>query len=207
MTFGAAWTLKTELPPTRELNFHKIAEFRKIRKSTKKWSEKRPPGRDKNRLCDPICLRVGGLAAPAGTNMCPCGSTMQKRSKAGLPETNKLVQDTKKHRKTHRKVPRRNSTLKKNAQIVREVAKTQESIIAERRAPRKHKTNLRKTTNGATNDFLHRNMETYRVQEDVHAHCLQTRGLPLSLIECIQICRMYSHNSSTECALIACLER
>ena len=100
MTFGAAWTLKTELPPTRELNFHKIAEFRKIRKSKKKWSEKRPPGRDKNRLCDPICLRVGGLAAPAGTNMCPCGSTMQKRSKAGLPEANKLVQDTKKHRKT-----------------------------------------------------------------------------------------------------------
>ena len=100
MTFGAAWTLKTELPPARELNFHKIAEFRKIRKSTKKWSEKRPPGRDKNRLCDPICLRVGGLAAPAGTNTCPCGSTMQKRSKAGLPETNKLVQDTKKHRKT-----------------------------------------------------------------------------------------------------------
>ena len=99
MTFGAAWTLKTELPPTRELNFHKIAEFRKIRKSKKKWSEKRPPGRDKNRLDDPICLRVGGLAAPAGTNMCPCGSTMQKMSKAGLPETNKLVQDTEKQRK------------------------------------------------------------------------------------------------------------
>ena len=113
MTFGAAWTLKTELPPARELNFHKIAEFRKIRKSTKKWSEKRPPGRDKNRLCDPICLRVGGLAAPAGTNTCPCGSTMQKTSTAGLSKTNKLVQDTKKHRKTHRKVPRRNSTLKK----------------------------------------------------------------------------------------------
>ena len=35
MTFGMAWTLKTELPPARELNFHKIAEFRKIRKSKK----------------------------------------------------------------------------------------------------------------------------------------------------------------------------
>ena len=100
MTFGAAWTLKTELPPTRELNFHKIAEFRKIRKSTKKWSEKRPPGRGKNRLCDPICLRVGGLAAPAGTNTCPCGSTMQKTSKAGPPDTNELIQDTEKQRKT-----------------------------------------------------------------------------------------------------------
>ena len=155
MTFGAAWTLKTELPPARELNFHKIAEFRKIRKSTKKWSEKRPPGRGKNRLCDPICLRVGGLAAPAGTNTCPCGSTMQKTSTAGLSKTNKLVQDTQtKHRKTHRKMSRRNATLKKHAQIVREVAKTQESIIAGRRAPRKHKTGLRKTTNGATNDRL-----------------------------------------------------
>ena len=99
MTFGAAWTLKTELPPARELNFHKIAEFRKIRKSTKKWSEKRPPGRDKNRLCDPICLRVGGLAAPAGTNTCPCGSTMQKTSTAGLSKTNKLAQDTTKAQK------------------------------------------------------------------------------------------------------------
>ena len=182
MRFGGARTLKIEPSPTRELNFHKIAEFRKIRQSKKKWSEKRPPGRGKNRLCDPICLRVGGLAAPAGTNMCPCGSTIQKRSKAGLPKTNKLVQDTKKHRKTHRKVPRRNSTLKKNAQIVREVAKTQESIIAERRAPRKHKTGLRKNHEWSNNDFLHRNMERYRVQEYVHAHCLQTRGLTLIFI-------------------------
>ena len=172
MTFGAAWTLKTELPPARELNFHKIAEFRKIRKSKKKWSEKRPPGRDKNRLGDPICLRVGGLAAPADTNTCPCGSTMQKTSTAGLSKTNKFVQDTKKHRKTHGKVPRRNSTLKKNAQIVREVAKTQESIIAERRAPRKHKTGLRKNTRGATNDIRQGNMETHQVQVYVHAPCL-----------------------------------
>ena len=100
MTFGAAWTLKTELPPAQELNFHKIAEFRKIRKSNKKWSENRPPGRDNNRLGDPICLRVGGLAAPAGTNMCPCGSTMQKTSEAGPPDTEKLIQDTEKQRKT-----------------------------------------------------------------------------------------------------------
>ena len=94
MTFGAAWTLKTELPLARELNFHKIAEFRN--KIKKKWSEKRTPGRGKNRLGD---ARVGGLAAPPGTNMCPCGSTMQKMSKAGLPETKKLVQDAEKQRK------------------------------------------------------------------------------------------------------------
>ena len=120
MTFGAAWTLKTELPPTRELNFHKIAEFRKIRKSTKKWSEKRPPGRGKNRLCDPICLRVGGLAAPAGTNMCLCGSTMQKRSKAGFPKTNKLVQDTEKHRKAClESAQKRPSAEKERASFVR----------------------------------------------------------------------------------------
>ena len=120
MTFGAAWTLKTELPPTRELNFHKIAEFRKIRKSTKKWSEKRPPGRGKNRLCDPICLRVGGLAAPAGTNMCPYGSTMQKMSKAGLPETKKLVQDTEKQRKAClESAQKRPSAEKERASFVR----------------------------------------------------------------------------------------
>ena len=144
MTFGAAWTLKTELPPTRELNFHKIAEFRKIRKSTKKWSEKRPPGRGKNRLCDPICLRVGGLAAPAGTNMCLCGSTMQKTSTAGLSKTNKLVQDSKKTQKKPPESAQKEPNTKNNAQILREVARTQESIIDERRAPRKHKTGLRK---------------------------------------------------------------
>ena len=120
MTFGAAWTLKTELPPARELNFHKIAEFRKIRKSTKKWSEKRPPGRDKNRLCDPICLRVGGLAAPAGTNTCPCGSTMQKTSKAGPPDTKKLIQDTEKQRKTcMESAQKRPSAEKERASFVR----------------------------------------------------------------------------------------
>ena len=118
MTFGAAWTLKTELPPARELNFHKIAEFRKIRKSTKKWSEKRPPGRGKNRLCDPICLRVGGLAAPAGTNMCPYGSTMQKMSKAGLPETKNWSKTPKNKEKHAWKVPRRDPALKKNARAV-----------------------------------------------------------------------------------------
>ena len=75
-----------------------FSQNRRIPKNTKKYeklSEKRPPGRDKNRLCDPICLRVGGLAAPAGTNTCPCGSTTQKTSTAGLSKTNKLVQDSK----------------------------------------------------------------------------------------------------------------
>ena len=113
MTFGAAWTLKTEFPPARELNFHKIAEFRKIRKNTKKWSEKRPTGRGKNRLCDPICLRVGGLAAPAGTNTCPCRSTMQKTSTASLSKTNKLVQETKKHRKACLESAQKRSNAKK----------------------------------------------------------------------------------------------
>ena len=58
MTFGAAWTLKTELPPARELNFHKIAEFRKIRKSTKKWSEKRPPGGGKIDFVTPFASEL-----------------------------------------------------------------------------------------------------------------------------------------------------
>ena len=63
------------------------------------------------------------------------------------------VQDTKKHRKTYRKVPSRNPMRKKNAQLLCWVAKTQESIKDERRAPRKHKTGLRKNTRGT-----HRNM-------------------------------------------------
>ena len=137
MTFGAAWTFKTELPPTRELNFHKIAEFRKVRKSSKKWSEKRLPERDKNRLCDPICLRVGGLAAPAGTNTCPCGSTMQKTSKAGPPDTKKLIHDTEKQRKTClESAQKRPSAEKKRASCVRG-SKTQGNVMDERRAPPK----------------------------------------------------------------------
>ena len=127
MTFGRAWTLKIEPSPARELSFHKIAEFRKIRKSIKKWSEKRLPGRDKNRLCDPICLRVGGLAAPAGTNTCPCGSTMQKTSKAGPPDTKKLIQDTEKQRKTcMESAQKRPSAEKKRANCTRGSKNTRE---------------------------------------------------------------------------------
>ena len=158
MTFGAAWTLKTELPPTRELNFHKIAEFRKIRKSTKKWSEKRPPGRDKNRLCDPICLRVGGLAAPAGTNMCPCGSTMQKTSKAGPPDTKKLIQDTEKQRKTcMESAQKRPSAEKERASCVRGSKNTGEhhgraAGAPENRRRASEKTREEKRTTSYTND-------------------------------------------------------
>ena len=54
----------------------------------------------KNHLGDPICRRVGGLAAPAGTNVCISGSAMQKRSTAGLPKAKNSIQDMKKHRKT-----------------------------------------------------------------------------------------------------------
>ena len=127
MTFGAAWTLKTELPHTRELNFHKIAEFRKIQKSNKKWSENRHPGRGENRLGDTICLRVGGLAAPAGTNVCLCGSMMQKRSKAGLPKTNKLLQDMRKHRKAClESAQKRPSAKKERASFTRGSKNTRE---------------------------------------------------------------------------------
>ena len=58
MTFGAAWTLKTELPPKRELNFHKIAHFLTKPKSNKKWSEKRPPGRGKIDLVTPFASEL-----------------------------------------------------------------------------------------------------------------------------------------------------
>ena len=125
MTFGRAWTLKIEPSPAREFSFHKIAEFRKIRKSTKKWSEKRPPGRGKNRLCDPICLRVGGLAAPAGTNMCPCGSRCKKGAKQASRRPTNYSKTQKNTEKPAWKVPRRDPVLKKSARALCEAAKTQ----------------------------------------------------------------------------------
>ena len=91
-------------------------KYEKVRKRNPK-SDPRGGG---NRLGDPICLRVGGLAAPAGTNMCPYGSTMQKMSKAGLPETKKLVQDTEKQRKAClESAQKRPSAEKERASFVR----------------------------------------------------------------------------------------
>ena len=106
----------------------------------------------KNHLGDPICRRVGGLAAPAGTNVCISGSAMQKRSTAGLPKAKNSVQDMKNTEKPARKEPKSNPALKKGAQFLREATKTQQSIITERRALRKHKTGLKKKREGTTND-------------------------------------------------------
>ena len=143
---------------------------------------KTTPGRDKNRLCDPICLRVGGLAAPAGTNMCPCGFRMQKKSKAGPPEPTNWSKTLKNKEKPAWKVPRRHPALKKSARALCEAAKTQGNIIDERRAPPKTGDGPQKNTRGATNDILHENKGTHQIQESVRAHCPQMRGLPLSFI-------------------------
>ena len=48
-----------------------------------------------DRLRELICRRIGGLAAPAVTNVCPRGSTMQKMSMAVLTKPKRLVQDAK----------------------------------------------------------------------------------------------------------------
>jgi len=58
MTFGAAWTLGTELPTTRELNFHKIAEFRKIRKNKKNGPKNDPQGGTKIDFVTPFASEL-----------------------------------------------------------------------------------------------------------------------------------------------------
>ena len=77
---------------------------------------------------------------------------MQKRSTAGLPKAKNSVQDTKNTEKPAQKEPKRDPALKKGAQNLREATKTQQSIITERRRLRKHKTGLKKTREGTTND-------------------------------------------------------
>ena len=54
--------------------------------------------------------------------------------------------------KPAQKEPKRDPALKKGAQNLREATKTQQSIITERRALRKHKTGLNKKREGTTND-------------------------------------------------------
>ena len=105
-----------------------------------------------NHLGDPIWRRVGGLAAPDSTNVCISGSAMQKRSTAGLPKAKKSVQDMKNTEKPAQKEPKRDPAQKKGPLNLREATKTQQSIITERRALRKHKTGLKKTREGTTND-------------------------------------------------------
>jgi hypothetical protein len=73
---------------------------------------------------------------------------MQKRSTAGLPKAKNSVQDMKNTEKPTQKEPKNNPALKKGARFLREATKTQHNIITERRAPRKHKTGLKKNTRG-----------------------------------------------------------
>ena len=111
-----------------------------------------------NRLGDPICLRIGGLAAPAGTNTCPCGSTMQKTSKAGPPDTKKLIQETEKQRKTClESAQKRPSAEKKCASCVRGSKNTGEhhgraAGAPENRREASEKTREEKRTTSYTND-------------------------------------------------------
>ena len=112
-------------PSKPSSRLHGSSIFKKSQNSEKyeqikKNGPKNDPRGGANRLCDSICLRVGGLAAPAGTNMCPCGSTMQKTSKTGLPETKQLAQDTEKQRKAClESAQRRPSAEKERASFVR----------------------------------------------------------------------------------------
>ena len=73
---------------------------------------------------------------------------MQKRSTAGLPKAKNSIQDMKNTEKPAQKEPRNNPALKKGAQFLREATKRLHNIITKRRAPRKHKTGLKKNTRG-----------------------------------------------------------
>ena len=144
MTFGAAWTLKTELPPTRELNVHKIAEFRKIRKSKKKCPTNDPRGGTKIDFVTPFASELVVLRRQLAQICALVGPRRKKGAQqASRRPTNwsKTQQNTE---KTTWKVPTRNPALKKSLRTLCEAGKTQENIIGERRAPRKHKRGLRK---------------------------------------------------------------
>ena len=116
-------------------------------KSNKKWFKNQPKGRDKNRLGDSICRRVGGLATQVGTNVVRDA----KKEHHGHPKGQKTIQDMKNTEKPNQKKPKRDPALRKGARNLREATKTQQNIITEQRAPRKHKTGQKKKREGTTN--------------------------------------------------------
>ena len=112
-------------------------------------------------LADPRCKKGAKQASQGSTNW-----SKTRQNKESLPG----------------KCPEETQCKKKSARTLREAAKTQGKTIdgpqkmglrKKQDGPRKHKMGLRKNTRGATNDFPYADMETYRVQEYVHAHCLQ----------------------------------
>ncbi len=72
-----------------------------------------------NRLGDPICLRDGGLAVPAGTDMCPDA----KKEHSTPPEDQQIGPKHEKQEKTCLENVQRDPALKKSAQTLREAAK------------------------------------------------------------------------------------
>ena len=153
--------------------------------------------RGRNRLGDPICLRVGGLAAPPGTNMRPCGSTMQKMSKAGLPETKKLVQDTEKQRKAClESAQKRPSAEKERASFVRGSKNTGEHHRRAAGAPENRRRASEKTQEEQRTTSYTKTKEHTRYRNLCALIAFRWGGLPLSFIYiyillCCQMCQSW----------------
>ena len=96
-----------------------------------------------NRLGDLICCRVGGLVAPAGTNVGSCGSAVRKMSTAGLQKPKKMVLDRKTHRKSCPEAAQKRPSAQHGRARLREATKTQQNVTTERRAPRKKKKDVK----------------------------------------------------------------
>ena len=100
--WGGPWNLRSEISPKQELNFHKIGKLRKKKNMQKSATRTDPIGGSKNRFGDPICRRVGELAAPPGTIVCLSASAMSRKSMARLPKPKNRPKPGPSHKTRHR---------------------------------------------------------------------------------------------------------
>ena len=138
-----------------------------------------------DRHVDPICRRVGGLVAPAGTNVGSCGSAVRKMSTAGLQKPKKVVPDRKKHRKSCPEAAQKRPSAQHGRARLREATKTQQNVITERRAPRKHEKGVKQkherkpptTTNADVNQhLLHGNIDVSTMFKSIRIGAKRTRA-------------------------------
>ena len=144
MTFGGALDPQNRSPAAWELNFtksHNSEKYAKVAKSNLKSDHR---GGTKIDFVSPFASELVVWRRQLAQIRALADPRCKKTSTAGISKTNKLVQNTKSKEKTAWKEPKRNPALKKNAQTLCEAAKPQENIIGERRAPREHKTGLKK---------------------------------------------------------------
>ena len=115
------WTLKIELSPSWENNFHE------------KWSEKRPPGRDD--FVTPFASELVLWRRQLAQIRALADPRCKKRAQ---PASRRLTNWSKTRKNTEKpawKVPRKDPALKKSARALCEAAKTQGNIINESGRP------------------------------------------------------------------------